>query len=94
MAVIDIAIQPEGRTRVWFDCRDTKPRPGDEERIQRAVTRSPTSPSRIGHSRTDHVQRSGRVGSQHQPARHLAIAQAHQCIVGLALRHHRHRQCG
>jgi hypothetical protein len=38
MAVIDIAIQPEGRTRVWFDCRDTKPRPGDEERIQRAVS--------------------------------------------------------
>jgi len=38
MAVIDIAIQPEGRTRVWFDCRDTKPRPGDEERIQCAVS--------------------------------------------------------
>jgi hypothetical protein len=38
MAVIDIAIQPEGRTRVWFDCRDTKPRPSDEERIQRAVS--------------------------------------------------------
>ena len=37
MAVIDIAIQPEGRTRVWFDCRDAKPRPSDEERIQRAV---------------------------------------------------------
>jgi hypothetical protein len=40
MAVIDIAIQPEGRTRVWFDCRDTKPRLGDEERIQRAVSRA------------------------------------------------------
>ncbi len=40
MAVIDIAIQPEGRTRIWFDCRDTKPRPGDEERIQRAVSHS------------------------------------------------------
>ena len=38
MAVIDIAIQPEGRTRVWFDCRNAKPRPGDEKRIQRAVS--------------------------------------------------------
>jgi len=40
MAVIDIAIQPVGRTRVWFDCRDAKPRPSDEERIQLAVSRA------------------------------------------------------
>ncbi len=32
MAVIDVAIQPDGRTRVWFDCR-AKPRPEDEKRI-------------------------------------------------------------
>jgi hypothetical protein len=38
MAVIDIAIQPDGRTRVWFDCRVAKPRAADEERIQRAVS--------------------------------------------------------
>ena len=40
MAIIDIAIEPEGRTRVWFDCRDAKPRPGDEERIELAVSRA------------------------------------------------------
>jgi hypothetical protein len=40
MAVIDIAIEPEGRTRVWFDCRDAKPRPSDEERIELAVSRA------------------------------------------------------
>jgi hypothetical protein len=32
MAVIDVAIQPDGRTRVWFDCR-AKPHPEDEKRI-------------------------------------------------------------
>ena len=37
MAVIDIVIEPDGRTRVWFDCRDAKPRPDDEQRIQRAI---------------------------------------------------------
>jgi hypothetical protein len=37
MAVIDIVIQSEGRTRVWFDCRDAKPLPDDERRIQRAI---------------------------------------------------------
>ena len=37
MAVIDIVIEPEGRTRVWFDCRDERPRPDDEQRIQRAI---------------------------------------------------------
>ncbi len=36
MAVIDVAIQPDGRTRVWFDCRDAKPRPEDEQRIEQA----------------------------------------------------------
>jgi hypothetical protein len=38
MAVIDVAIQPEGLTRVWFDCRDAKPRPADEKRIQQAIS--------------------------------------------------------
>jgi len=38
MAVIDVAIQPDGRTRVWFDCRDARPRPADEQRIEQAVT--------------------------------------------------------
>jgi hypothetical protein len=37
MAVIDVVIQPDGRTRVWFDCRDTKPRPEDEQRIEQAL---------------------------------------------------------
>ena len=37
MAVIDVAIQPDGRTRVWFDCRDAKPRPEDEQRIEQAL---------------------------------------------------------
>jgi hypothetical protein len=37
MAVIDVVIQPDGRTRVWFDCRDTKPRPEDEQRIKQAL---------------------------------------------------------
>jgi hypothetical protein len=36
MAVIDVAIQPDGRTRVWFDCR-AKPRPEDEKRIAQVV---------------------------------------------------------
>jgi hypothetical protein len=36
MAVIDVAIQPDGRTRVWFDCR-AKPRPDDEKRIARML---------------------------------------------------------
>ena len=27
MAVIDVVIQPDGCTRVWFDCRDARPRP-------------------------------------------------------------------
>ena len=36
MAVIDVAIQPDGRTRVWFDCR-ARPRPEDERRIAQVV---------------------------------------------------------
>ena len=36
MAVIDVMIQPDGRTRVWFDCRDVRPRPTDEQRIEQA----------------------------------------------------------
>jgi hypothetical protein len=36
MAVIDVAIQPDGRTRVWFDCR-AKPRPEDEKRIAQVL---------------------------------------------------------
>jgi hypothetical protein len=37
MAVIDVVIQPDGRTRVWFDCRIAKPRPEDERRIEQAL---------------------------------------------------------
>lgn len=37
MAVIDVVIQPNGRTRVWFDCRDTRLRPEDEQRIEQAL---------------------------------------------------------
>jgi hypothetical protein len=37
MAVIDIMIQPDGRTRVWFDCRAAKPRPEDQQRIEQAL---------------------------------------------------------
>ncbi len=40
MAVIDILIQPSGRTRVLFDCRDAKPRPDDESNIERAIAHS------------------------------------------------------
>jgi hypothetical protein len=36
MAVIDVEVQPDGRTRVWFDCR-AKPRPEDEKRIAQVV---------------------------------------------------------
>jgi len=36
MAVIDVVIQPDGRTRVWFDCR-AKPRPEDEQRIAQVL---------------------------------------------------------
>jgi hypothetical protein len=36
MAVIDVAIQPDGRTRVWFDCR-VKPCPDDEKRIAQVL---------------------------------------------------------
>lgn len=38
MAVIDVVIQPDGRTRVWFDCRTAKPRPEDEQRIKEALS--------------------------------------------------------
>ena len=37
MAVIDIQIQQSGSTRVMFDCRNTKPRPDDELRIEQAI---------------------------------------------------------
>jgi hypothetical protein len=36
MAVIDVAIQPDGRTRVWFDCR-AKPSPEDEKWIAQVL---------------------------------------------------------
>ncbi len=38
MAVIDVVIQPDGCTRVWFDCRNARPRPADERRIEQALT--------------------------------------------------------
>jgi hypothetical protein len=37
MAVNDVVIQPDGRTRVWFDCRAARPRPEDEQRIEQAL---------------------------------------------------------
>jgi hypothetical protein len=43
MAVIDVMIQPDGRTRVWFDCRDARPRPEDEQRIEQALVHALTN---------------------------------------------------
>ena len=40
MAVIAILIQPNGRTRVLFDCRNAEPRRDDEQDIERAIARS------------------------------------------------------
>jgi hypothetical protein len=37
MAVIDILIQPNGSTRVMFDCRAAKPRRDDQQSIERAI---------------------------------------------------------
>jgi len=71
MAVIDVAIQPDGRTRVWFDCR-AKPRPDDEERIAQVLANA------MADEASDRKQanrdRSGRLAAQHQPSRHLAVA--------------------
>lgn len=38
--VIDIQIQPEGGTRIMFDCRKAKPSPEEERRIEQAIARS------------------------------------------------------
>jgi hypothetical protein len=45
MALIDILIQPRGRTRILFDCRDIKPRPEDESRIEQAIAASQAAAS-------------------------------------------------
>lgn len=38
--VIDIQIQPEGGTRIMFDCGKAKPSPEEERRIEQAIARS------------------------------------------------------
>ena len=40
MAVIDVSIEPNGRTRVLFDCRKPKPKTDDEVLIAHAIARS------------------------------------------------------
>lgn len=44
--VIDIQIQPEGGTRVMFDCRKAKPSPEEERQIEHAIARSLAAASR------------------------------------------------
>jgi hypothetical protein len=40
MAMIDTVIRQHRATRVFFDCRDTVPDPGDLRRIEQAIERS------------------------------------------------------
>jgi hypothetical protein len=40
MSVIATLIAPHRVTRVFFDCRDARPDPADQPRIQRAIERS------------------------------------------------------
>ncbi len=52
MAVIDVAIQPDGRTRVWFDCR-AKPRPEDEKRIAQVLADAMADDAATDHKQAD-----------------------------------------
>jgi hypothetical protein len=47
MSAISALIEPHRVTRVFFDCRDGAPDPGDQRRIERAIERS------IARSRAD-----------------------------------------
>ena len=40
MAMIDTVIRQHRATRMFFDCRDTVPDPGDLRRIEQAIERS------------------------------------------------------
>jgi hypothetical protein len=53
MAVIDVVIQPDGRTRVWFDCRSAKPRPEDEQRIEQALAHALADARALGGAQAD-----------------------------------------